>query len=115
MAELRATLERFQLRVNDNARVRALITGWDRTLVVRGTGPEDALAVRFEGGLVRDLRPAMADEKAEVILHAETRVLCDVFTGVANPAQEFLEGTLQVFASDRDQVKLDAIALILWD
>jgi hypothetical protein len=37
-----------------------------------------------------------------------------VFTGALNPVRANLDGELAVFASDRDNVKLDAVCMVLW-
>ncbi len=52
---------------------------------------------------------------AAIKMKGSQRTLTDIFRGDLNPASEFLDGRLQVTASDKDQVKLDAITLLLWD
>jgi vacuolar-type H+-ATPase subunit B/Vma2 len=110
-----AALATFRDLVNDHPRMKTLLKSWDRTAVVEVEDTGDVFTVEFRGCQIVDLQPGnVATTDEPIILKASERILVDIFTGVLNPASEFLDGRLQVFASDRDQVKLDAISLVLW-
>jgi hypothetical protein len=47
-------------------------------------------------------------------LSANADIVNDIFTGKANPSRLYLDGTLKVFASQKDQMVLDAIVDIVW-
>lgn len=110
------SLTRFRDLVNGHPRMKTLLKGWDRTAVVQVEDTGHVFTVEFRGCQIVDLQAGnLARTDEAIILKASERILVDIFTGVLNPASEFLDGRLQVFASDRDQVKLDAISLVLWD
>lgn len=110
---LKESVGKFVEDVNGNGRVRKLMAGWNPSIVVTSTDTGTTVTVE-----VRDMVTRMIEERREaehlIEVQAEEKVLVDVFTGKSNPSYEVLDGNLQVFGSDKDQVKLDAITLILW-
>lgn len=115
MGELFSSLLSFREQVNGAERLRSLLKGWDRVVTVEASDTGRKYTMLFTDTRAGEPRAAVAGEEVDISLKAEERVLIDVFRGVQNPAALFLEGNLQVFASDKDQVRLDAITLILWD
>ena len=107
-------LEQFRSRVNADSRLESILRGWEPVIVVEdlGTGWTRFLLVR--GCRIAEIRPDCDDAAHVVHLRASPEVLTAVFDGRLNPTDAFLNGDLQVFATDRDQVKLDAISLVLW-
>jgi len=57
-----------------------------------------------------------ADEEAEGVVHlqAEQDVLQQIFAGQYNPATALVDGALAVYSADRDKVKLEALAMVIW-
>ncbi|MBA2676734.1 hypothetical protein [Ramlibacter sp.] len=119
MTDLIETLVLFKDKANTHPRIASLIKGWEPTIVVEATdsGTKRYLPVRAcriasvdTGDDTEDGAPA----GHVVHLRAAEAVLAAVFDGRSNPADAFLEGDLEIFASDKDQVKLDAISLVLW-
>ena len=111
---LAETLLQFHDKVNADSRLQSILRGWEPVIVVEvlGTGWKRYL-------VVRDCRIAEIrsnDEESPHVVHllAEEDVLNAVFDGGLNPTEAFLNGDLQIFANDKDQVKLDAISLMLW-
>jgi len=47
-------------------------------------------------------------------LQAAQEALVRIFTGKYNPAHALIDGALAVFSGERDKVKLEAIAMIIW-
>jgi len=56
------------------------------------------------------------DEEAEGLVHlqAEEDVLNEIFSGKYNPATALVDGALAVYSADRDKVKLEALAMVIW-
>lgn len=113
-SQLRDGLLRFQRNVNDHPQMRKVLNDWDRDILVEASdAPERYLL------LVRDRRmdevttgdPSGIDI---ISIKAPLETLMEIFCGFLSPAQAHDEGVLQVFASERDQVKLDTISLLLW-
>jgi hypothetical protein len=116
MNAVEQSLIKFRELVNAHPRMKTLLKGWDRTALVEVEDTGDVFTVEFRDCQIVDLQTGnRSATDSPIILKATQRILSDIFTGVLNPASEFLDGRLQVFASDRDQVKLDAISLVLWD
>lgn len=114
MTDLHRHLLSFQSQVNSCDRLRRLLSGWDRRIDVVASDGGEAYRLCFEDTRLCAVMPGQHDE-ADIHLSASAGVLGDVFSGRENPATLFLDGRLQVLASDKDQVKLDAVALVLWD
>ena len=112
---LEQALFHFRDLVNAHPRMKTLLKGWDRSAVVATEDAGEAFTVQFKDCQVVSVQPGIAVENAAIKLKGSTRTLTDIFLGALNPASEFLDGRLQVTASDKDQVKLDAITLLLWD
>lgn len=121
--QLHACLERFRELANDNPRVLRLIEGWQPLIRIAPNDEATAYAARVDGAIdpwrtitteVTATDAETPDDTRQITLCASAAVLAQVFSGDLNPARAHLDGTLQVFADDRDQVKLDAISLILW-
>lgn len=113
MTTLDESLEIFCGRVNSHPRMRTLLASWDRDIEVSPTDSDELLRMRCRDSLLSVVPPSGSE--AEIVMRADKEMLTSIFVGGSNPAMLFLYGDLQVFASDKDQVKLDAIALILWD
>jgi hypothetical protein len=115
MTDLIETLAQFKDKANEHPRIASLIKGWEPTIVVEAidSGTKRYLPVR--GGRIASVDADDAAPAGHVVhLRAAEAVLAAVFDGSSNPADAFLEGDLEIFASDKDQVKLDAISLVLW-
>ena len=105
----------FSSRVNNSGRIQSLLKDWNRTLSIEAEdAPSESYVLVFRDCAVVSVCRGR-DESASIIMRAPVQLLGEVFSGRTNPAMAFLEGQLQVFADDRDQVKLDAISLLLWD
>ena len=115
MSELQTCLVQFKDKVNGHPRMRTLLKGWDRVAGVTATDTGAVFTVTFRDSQIVDVQQGGAERERELQIEATEALLVGVFSGATNPASEFLEGRLQVFASDKDQVKLDAITLVLWD
>lgn len=111
---LKEILNSFQTKVNANERIGRILKGWSPNIYVepRGSG-EDYTMVVSESKITAVLD---GRQQADHLVHvtAEPAVIQQVFTGELNPSEAVLDGLLSVFASDKDQVKLDAITLVLW-
>jgi len=109
------SLQSFRELIKAHPRMKTLLKGWDRTVLVQSEDTAETFTLEFRDCHLVDIRDVAPAGDAGITIKASQRVLADIFTGALNPASEFLDGRLQVFASDSDQVKLDAITLVLWD
>jgi hypothetical protein len=115
--ELPLVLEDFKVRFNTNPRVKRLVDGWNRLVVLDAsdTGRKFGLVVQHtELTEVRALDDF--DDGADNLVHlqAEEHILRRIFSGDYNPATALTDGNLAVFSKDRDKVKLEALAMLIW-
>jgi len=107
-------LQAFARSVNSDARLAGLLKGWEPLLTVEATDSGAQFAFQVSRGQMHPIDGADAKQENPVLIRSDSETLMRVFGGELNPAQAYLEGSLEVFGSDRDQTKLDAISLVLW-
>ena len=112
---LARALQGFQTKVNQHPRLRTLLKGWDRDVRVECDDVDVRHQLHFRNTLLHAIELDAGDDDVAITMRASHALLVDVFEGRSNPAKMFLDGDLQVFAIDKDQVKLDAVSLLLWD
>jgi hypothetical protein len=116
-SSLLASLHDFQNRFNNDQRVKKLIKGWNRFLKVDGTDTGEIYTLTIQDLAVTKIEPGcpVADDNEDLIaLQAAQEALVRIFTGKYNPAHALIDGALAVFSGERDKVKLEAIAMIIW-
>lgn len=113
MSELLETLEAFKEKVNTNENVRKLIKNWNPNVTVSSDTENFTMIIRDQ------VMEQVATEKLEsdhtIEIEADEDTLIDVFNGTYNPSKAVLDGELAVFGQDQDQMKLDIIAVFLWE
>lgn len=107
-------LGRFAERVNAHERIPRLLVGWDRTIGIEALDSGIFVSVHVRGQRVVEVAVGGDSDAAHVNVQGDEDVLKSIFEGVTNPAQAVLDGGLAVFGDEKDQVKLDAITLVLW-
>ena len=110
-------LQDFKDRFNGNSRAQKLVKDWNRIVLLDSTdtGSKFGLVVKDQVMVeVRSMKGAAEDAVDVVHLQAEEDVLQDIFAGRYNPATALVDGALAVFSPDRDKVKLEALAMVIW-
>ena len=111
------TLHKFQMQFNSNERAKKLVKNWNRLILLSApdTGSKYRLVVK-DDEMAEVQKADIADEEADDLVHleADETVLKDIFSGKYNPATALLDGALAVFSQDRDKVKLEALAMVVW-
>jgi hypothetical protein len=112
------TLRNFQHLFNDNPRVRKLVKNWERIILLNATDTGSKYSLVVQANEMTEVREAVQTEEDQceslVHLQAEESVLKQIFSGKYNPATALLDGALAVFSEERDKVKLEALAMIIW-
>lgn len=111
---LMLTLRDFSLKVNANQSLQKLLRGWSPIINVQSTDDVESCALVVRDQRVQEVREGVLEHSHEITVAGSKALLCQVFSGAANPAQAVLDGGLVVYGSDVDAVKLDAITLVLW-
>jgi hypothetical protein len=109
-------LAHFCNSVNLNPIIPPLIKGWEPNIIISCEDSDEAFTLYVRNCKAESIRPGQDQSHTHVVeISARQEVLCGIFSGRQNAASKFLEGELAIFGSDKDQVKLDAIALLVWD
>lgn len=111
---IRTVLVDFQAKVNENERIERILNGWSPNIVVEPRGADEEYTMVVAQSKITEVLDGRQTAEHLVHVAAEPDVILQVFTGELNPSEAVLDGILSVFASDKDQVKLDAITLVLW-
>lgn len=108
-------MEEFAKRANDHPRVSRLLKSWDRDIVIQTFDLSQGVSLIVRGQRVTEVVPEVRETSGlRILVQGDLETLRRVFLGEANPAELVLDGSLVVYGSDVDQVKLDAITLVLW-
>jgi len=114
---LLSSLHDFQKTFNENQRVKKLTKNWNRFLKAESTDTAEIFTVTIQDLAINEIQPGCSipeDNEDLVTLQAAEEALVRIFTGKYNPAHALIDGALAVFCSDRDKVKLEAIAMVIW-
>ncbi len=117
--DLPGVLHEFQSMFNCDSRVEKLTRNWDRFVLLDSTDTGEKWALVVRDRQITDVQQVEAngyDEDADDLVHlqADEDVLKDIFSGRYDPARALVDGSLAVFSQDRDKVKLEAIAFVMW-
>lgn len=113
-ATLVECLTDFRLRVNDNPRIKRLLKKWEPMILVESTDSDEAFSMLLRQEAIAEIRDGLGESDHMIHLRASGEILRGIFSGRRNPARAYVDGELEVFGSDKDRVKLDAISLVLW-
>lgn len=111
--EILDALADYQVQCNENARLRRMQKDWSRVLHFHATDTEDWFSMRVVTGEITRFSEGM-DGTPDIVVHASSEDLCDMFWGDLNPSQKYLRGEIIVKATPEDVMRLDAISLIIW-
>jgi predicted lipid carrier protein YhbT len=112
--ELRRTIEKFVGEVNNNERVQKLIRKWSSVVNIWGRDIDEGYILEVQNGKVISVRKAASKDDATVKVIGDTATLIRMFNGKEKIAHLYLDGVIETYGSERDQIVLDAIARLLW-
>jgi hypothetical protein len=115
MTPLLNLLRDFAVRVNDHPGLRRPLAGWSPAFYIEASDTGHRFQVHMAGGHVEGVEPTGEEPGEEaLLLRAAAPVLERVFSGTLSPLGAYTDGQLEVYGSQKDQIKLDVIALVLW-
>lgn len=110
-------LDDFKSKFNDNPRAKKLVKRWDRLILLDPTDNQSAFGLQIHDQVLVDVVHSPKYEEGDdglVHLQAEEAILKEIFAGKYNPATALTDGNLAVYSNDRDKVKLEALAMVIW-
>ncbi len=114
---LLGSLHDFEKTFNENQRVKKLTKGWNRYMKAESTDTSEIFTVTIQETAITGIESGCSipeDDQDLITLQASEEALVRIFTGKYNPAHALIDGALAVFCSERDKVKLEAIAMVIW-
>ena len=112
-AEVRAGLDDYRQRCNDNARLRKMLRSWTRLVHFTATDTGDVFSVTIDKGEITDVQEGAAGTP-DLVISATSEDLTDMFWGDLNPAAKYLTGEIAVKGSADDVMRVDAMASLIW-
>lgn len=111
--EILDALADYQMQCNENERLRRMQKDWTKRLHFLATDTSDWFTMVVVEGEITQYAPGQ-DGAPDIVVHATSEDLCDMFWGDLNPSQKYLRGEIIVKASPEDVMRLDAITMIIW-
>lgn len=111
--EILEALADYQAQCNANERLRRMQKDWTRRLHFLATDTGDGFTMEVIAGEITAIA-AGQNGPADVVVHATSEDLCDMFWGDLNPSRKYLRGEILVKATPEDVMRLDAITMIIW-
>ena len=109
------SLRNFKEEVQQNENVHKLVKNWNPNIILETMDTEQIYTLQVRDCLIDQILNEENEESNHIIrLEADEEILTTIFSGEMNPAEAVLNGELVVFGDAKDQIKLDAITLLIW-
>lgn len=111
------SLTKFKDKANHNDKIKKMIDDWEVNILIEDAEDEsNKFTITVFNSVISEVQTGhISNHIPQIILRAASITLIDLFDGELNPAQLVADGELEVFGSVKDQIKLDAVALVLWE
>jgi putative sterol carrier protein len=113
--ELEESLQAFSQQVSGSAKILKLTKGWHPNIIIKAADTGAVFTLVIFESRVREMLKGEVNAAHEVALSAGEQILIQIFTGKINPAKAVLDGNLVLFGDQKDQIKLDIIASVIWN
>lgn len=109
-------LERFRNDVNTNAQIQRIVKGWNTDVALQTHDADHAWRLCINQGKIEqiDAGNGAAFDCCPMRIVGDGIVMRGLFEGKINGIRANNDGLIEIYGPMADQVKLDAIALILW-
>jgi hypothetical protein len=113
--DLATLLDRFAVRVNGQSDLRRTLAGWEPEFFIQARDTGTTYQVVIAGGRIERVVPVAAEPGDDaLVLRADQSTLQAIFDGAVSPLGAYTDGSLEVYGSQKDQIKLDVVAVVLW-
>lgn len=109
-------LEQFKTQVNTNAQIQRIVKGWNTDVALEERDAATSYRLCISEGKIGSIARggAATNEDCPMRIVGDSAVIRAVFEGRVNGIRANNDGLIEIYGPMSDQVKLDAIALILW-
>lgn len=113
--DLQSLFDTFSAKANAIPRLHTLMADWHPEFVIEARDTGERFEVEVNEGRIASVTPRSAETPDRaLLLRADEDMLFEVFEGRQSALTAYSDGLLELYGDQRDQTKLDAIALILW-
>ncbi|MGC8672606.1 MAG: SCP2 sterol-binding domain-containing protein [Thermoplasmata archaeon] len=112
--DLKEVLYDFVNNVNKNEKVQKLIKKWSTTLLFWGKDINKGFILQIQDGKIISIKEVYDENEGKVKVITEKDTLVKMFEGKENIAHLYLDGVVETYGSEKDQIVLDAVARLLW-
>ena len=114
MSALHSALDGFSLRANANTNVRQLARAWRTQLYVQATDSPDCFRLQVADGVIVGIEQVEPPVHETLLLRGGADLLESMFNGQVHPLSAYTDGEIEIYGPQADQIKLDAISLLIW-
>lgn len=109
-------LEQFKADVNSNAQIQRIVKGWNTDVALETRDADACWRLCITEGRIGHIAPGggAAFDDCPMRIVGDSAVMRGLFEGKINGIRANNDGLIEIYGPMGDQVKLDAIALILW-
>ncbi|MEI6950396.1 hypothetical protein V9K67_24655 [Paraflavisolibacter sp. H34] len=107
-------LSSFRETVNGNHQVKKLLAGWEPNIIIETSDTAESYSLLIRDKAVAGVLEGKQEQKHQIVVEGDEDILDQVFSGSLNPAEAVLDGQIAVYGNDKDQLKLDALCLVIW-
>lgn len=112
--ELEKILGEFSEKSNSNEKVQKLIRRWSSSVLVWPSDGESGFLITVESGKITAITGTSDRNAGRVKVVGSNTILSSMFQGKESISHLYMDGVVQTYGSEKDQIVLDAIARILW-
>ncbi len=112
--DIRSEIVKFVYDVDQNEKVQKLIRKWNTRILFWGRDISAGFVVEVNGGNVRLIGETNNVDEGKVKVVSDSDTLKRMFRGKENLAHLYLDGIIETYGSEKDQIVLDAVARLLW-
>ncbi len=109
-----ALLNDFIMRINTNDKVQRLIRKWNTEILFWGRDIGYGFIINVHDGMANFNGISNNQDEGKVKVVADRSTLESMFLGKENIAHLYLDGVVETYGSEKDQIIMDAIARLLW-
>ncbi|MCL6003259.1 MAG: hypothetical protein M0Z77_06795 [Thermoplasmatales archaeon] len=112
--KMKSVLYEFTNRVNGNEKVQKLIRRWSTSVLMWSQDHGFGFVLTITTGKVVEVKKAVSEDEGNVKVVSSTATLLDMLSGKENIAHLYMDGVVETYGSEKDQIVLDAVARLLW-
>ncbi|MFZ3088264.1 MAG: hypothetical protein WA123_09405 [Methylotenera sp.] len=113
--DLTLVLEEFTKQINSLPSMRSTLNGWHPEFYIQERDTGYTYEIQIENSLIRQILLVSTEPSDDALLmRADYEILHEIFSGTLSPLGAYTDGLLEVYGNQKDQIKLDVIALTLW-